>query len=268
MLFLVACTPSEPPAPSVAPSIAVAAAAPASPVPAAASPTASAGDCTKAKNTCPTYAPSWASACPTGRRCITFVNACVEPVALAYQVGCDGDGKPGAPQCDCTTGPLLAPGRSTTWTIVDGGYTSCLPSWKPACLTAGLAVLANPKTPTCTKGTRVEFTAGNTADVYDHFDAYNVDVEKEWYSVPVHVSPDLSCAHDSANHDCRPLWCGDKACPDAYATPTTGGCPDGRSPQAACQDTFSGPAGYTVTFCPAGCTAQECPSCEDAKGCP
>jgi hypothetical protein len=229
-----------------------------------------AGDCTKAKNTCPDYSPAWGTACPAGQRCITFTNNCAQPVALAYQVGCDGDGKPGAPQCNCTNGPTLPAGGSATWTITDGNYTSCLPSWTPACLTAGLAVLANPMTPSCTSGTRVEFTAGNSGDPYGKADFYDIDVEKG-YSVPVHFAPALTCAHDTANHDCRPLWCGSETCPDAYATPTTGGCADGRSPQAGCQDTFSKPAGFTVTFCPLDCPTsgcETCPSCQDATACP
>ena len=69
-------------------------------------------------------------------------------------------------------------------------------------------------------------------------------------------------AHDVAKHDCRPLWCDSATCPDAYATPTTGGCPDGRSPQAGCQDTFNLPVGYTVELCPA--TGE---SCQDAVAC-
>jgi hypothetical protein len=226
-------------------------------------------DCSTAKNTCPDYSTAWVDACPKGERCIAFVNACPEPVALAYQVGCNGDGTPGAPQCNCTTGPTVAAGESTFWQITDANYASCLPSWEPACLTAGLAVLANPTTASCTTGTRFEFTAGNTADVYNHFDSYNLDVEKDWYAVPVHVQPDLTCAVDHASHDCRPLWCNAADCPDAYQTPTTGGCADGRSPQASCQDTFGKTEGYTVTFCPTSCatTGSSCPSCQDTPSC-
>jgi hypothetical protein len=229
---------------------------------------AAAPDCGKAKNTCPQYAPSWVKRCPEGERCIAFENQCSTPVALAYQIGCNGDGTPGAPQCDCTEGPVLAVGETMRFQIADGNYTSCLPSWTPPCLTAGLAVLANPNTASCTQGTRVEFTAGNQGDPYGRFDSYNIDAEKDWYSVPVKFAPDLTCAVDHANHDCRPLWCGSATCPDAYATPTSGGCPDGRSPQGGCQDTFGRGLGYTVTFCPADCTAESCPSCQDAKSCP
>ena len=64
-------------------------------------------DCSAATNVCPDYAPSWKPACPAGSRCITFVNHCTKPVALAYNIGCNGDGKAGAPQCSCTDGPVL-----------------------------------------------------------------------------------------------------------------------------------------------------------------
>lgn len=227
-------------------------------------------DCKDAKNVCPDYSTAWVDACPEGKRCITFKNSCTEPVALAYQIGCNGDGTKGAPQCDCTNGPTVQPGTSSFFVITDGDYDSCLPSWQPPCLTAGLAVLANPSSHSCTTGTRVEFTAGNSANVYGKFDSYNIDTEKEFYSVPLSFKPDLTCAVDHANHDCRPLYCNSKSCPDAYNTPTTGGCPDGRSPQGSCQDTFSKPAGYTVELCPADCatTGGSCPSCQDAKACP
>jgi hypothetical protein len=222
-------------------------------------------ECGTVKNTCADYAPYWnTAACPDGSRCITFTNACDEPVVLAYQIGCNSDGTKGAPQCDCTPGPTLGPGDSAYWQIVDGNYPSCPPSWEPPCLTSGLAVLANVGgAATCATGTRLEYTAGNAGDPYGKFDSYNIDVEKDWYSVAVTYAPDLTCANDHANHDCRPLFCDKADCPDAYQTPTTGGCPDGRSPQASCQDTFNGSKGYTVTFCPTGGK-----SCQDAQACP
>ena len=217
------------------------------------------------QNTCPNYAPSWVDACPEGARCIEFKNSCADSVSLAYNVGCNSDGTQGAPQCSCTPGATLATGTSTFWVIVDGDYAQNPPSWTPACLTAGLAVLVNSgTTASCTTGSRVEFTAGNKANVYGKFDSYNLDIEKAWYSVPVSFQPDLKdgCAVDSANHDCRPLYCDSATCPDAYATPTTGGCPDGRSPQAGCQDTFSGNRSFRVEYCPASGK-----SCQDAKPC-
>ncbi len=217
------------------------------------------------RNTCPSYAPSWVSACPDGARCITFKNSCAAEVYLSYNTGCNSDGTQGAPQCTCTAGPTLAAGASAFWVIVDGDYPNNPPSWTPACLTSGLAVLVNEDAATCTAGTRVEFTAGNSGNPYGKADYYNIDVEKDWYSVPVSFQPTLvnDCAADDANHDCRPLWCDSGTCPDAYATPTTGGCPDGRSPQAACQDSFSAPDGYVVEYCPA--TGE---SCQDARACP
>jgi hypothetical protein len=209
------------------------------------------------------------ASCPDGERCITFKNSCKVPVALAYQIGCDGNGTPGAPQCNCsTTGPAIQPGSSAYWQIVDADYTSCLPSWEPACLTAGLAVVANDNTASCATGTRVEFTAGNSADIYGKFDSYDIDVEQakgggSFYSIPVSFGPDITCAHDTSNHDCRSLWCDSKDCPDAYNTSTTGQCPDKRSPQAGCQDTFSDNKGYVVEYCPPSGK-----SCQDAKACP
>lgn len=227
------------------------------------------GDCHDAKNTCPDYAVMWMDTCPDGERCIQFKNSCTDAVALAYQVGCNGDGTKGAPQCDCTDGPVIAKGKSSYWKIVDGNYTTCLPSWQPACLTAGLAIMANPTTASCTQGSRIEFSAGNTADMYGKADFWNLDIEKGWYSVPVTFKPDLDCANDHANHDCRQVWCNSEKCPDAYAIPTAGGCPDGRSPQVGCQDTFGGSRSFLVEFCPVDCatTGGECPSCQDAKPC-
>jgi hypothetical protein len=212
-------------------------------------------------NTCGDYTSSWSTACPAGERCIEFKNSCDYSVSLSYQVGCNGDGNPGSPQCNCTTGPELKKGASAYWTIVDGNYDDCTP-WTPACLTEGLAVLVNKLGDTCAAGTRVEFTAGNHANPYGRFDSYNLDIEKTFYSIPVSFRPDISCAHDAGNHDCRPLYCGSADCPDAYASPTAGGCADGRSPQAGCQDTFVEERGYVVEYC-----AAEEPSCQDAKPC-
>jgi len=223
------------------------------------------GDCTKAKNVCPDYAPSWVTACPAGERCIAFTNAsATETVALMYQIGCNGNGEPGAPQCSCTTGPVLAPGGSRYFTIVDGNYASCLPSWQPPCLTAGLAVIANATTASCAAGTRIEFTAGNAGNPFSGFDSYDIDAEKtkdggQFYSIPVSFAPDLVCANDYVNHDCRPLGCASPTCADAYTTPTSGTCPDGRSPQVGCQDSYSGNGqggpgtgvGFSVVYYPA-----------------
>ena len=72
-----------------------------------------------------------------------------------------------------------------------------------------------------------------------------------FYSIPVAFPPDLTCANDYQNHDCRPLGCTSPTCPDAFLTPTSGGCPDGRSPAVGCMDTFSGNKGFIVTYYPA-----------------
>jgi len=228
----------------------------------------SVNECGPTANDCSSYTSAWVDDCPAGQRCITFVNQCTQPVSLAYQVGCNSNGTPGSPQCNCTVGPVLqAEGGRRSWVITDANYTSCPTTYTPACLTEGLAVLAG-DIADCTKGTRFEFSAGNQADPFMRFDSYNIDIEKDFYSLPMHVAPNLTCAVDHANHDCRPLWCGSNSCPDAYATPTTGGCPDGRSPQAGCQDTFGNQEGYTVTYCPDSCTSTSCPSCQDAAACP
>lgn len=242
LVLLAACrTPPTPPPPP--------------PPPSCASPTT---------NTCTGYAGSWGMTCPPGERCITFQNACTTPVALTYNVGCNADGKPGSPQCNATQGPMLLPGATTSWLIVDANTPAGACDWSPPCLTRGLAVMANANTYSLTSGTRIEFTSGNSANEYARFDSYDIDIEKG-YSVPVSFAPVLhgNCAHDSANHDCRPLWCAEANCPDAYSSPTGGGCPD-RSPQAGCQDTFSdeGGSGFTVTLCPASGA-----SCQDAISC-
>jgi hypothetical protein len=228
------------------------------------------GDCSKAKNVCTDYSVMWVDECPADSRCIAFVNSCPDSVAIGYQIGCNGDGTKGAPQCDCTEGPVLANGDTKYWKIVDGNYESCIPSWQPPCLTAGLAIMANKgSSSTCAAGSRIEFSAGNAGDIYGKFDSYNLDIEKGWYDVPVTFKPDITCANDHGAHDCRQVWCNSEDCPDAYATPTAGGCADGRSPQVGCQDTFNGPHGFTVEFCPIDCatTGGQCPSCQDAKPC-
>ena len=216
-------------------------------------------------NVCTDYTTSWGASCPTGSRCLTFTNACPYNVALTYNVGCNSDGKPGSPQCGATAGPILTPGEGVNWLIVDSDTPQQACDWSPACLTSGLAVMANANTYSLTSGTRIEFTSGNSANEYARFDSYDIDIEKG-YSVPVSFAPVLhgNCAHDSTGHDCRPLWCDAADCPDAYSSPTGGGCPD-RSPQAGCQDTFSdeGGSGFTVTLCPASGA-----SCQDAIPCP
>ena len=218
------------------------------------------------QNTCPNYAPSWVGACPPGKRCIEFKNSCSEAVSLAYNVGCNSDGSAGSPQCSCTPGATLAPTASIYWVIVDGAFAADPAAWAPPCLTEGLAVLVNSgSAPSCTTGSRVEFTAGNQSDLGGRFDSYDIDVEKAWYSVPVGFGPTLpnGCATDHAGHDCRPLWCDRATCPDAYDSPTQGGCPPGWSPQAGCQESFSQSLGYKVEYCPASGA-----SCQDAVACP
>ena len=203
-------------------------------------------------NTCPDYAPYWSTtACPAGSRCLEFVNNCTSTDTLSYQIGCNSDGSAGAPQCNCTQGPIMDAGTKAYWQIIDGDFPNCPNNWTPACLTSGLAVLVGP-TFDCTIGTRVELTAGNSANIYGRADYYDIDVENGVFGTPLSYAPNLpnDCATDSGL-DCRPLRCDSITCPDAYATPTTGGCSDGRSPQAACQDTFGNSWGYTVTMCPA-----------------
>jgi hypothetical protein len=228
------------------------------------------GEC---ENTCTTYPQSWVGVCPDGKRCLEFKNSCSYAVKLGYSIGCDKNGKPGAPTCNCTVGPTIASGHSIFWQILDGDDPSCKPNVVPACVTSGLAVIANDSATgaICSKGTRVEFTAGNHQDQYGKFDSYNIDVEKNWYSIPVVYRPNITCAHDSGL-DCRPLWCNKVNCPDAYSTATTGLCPDNRSPQGNCQETFGNfgtQAGYVVEFCPSGCTTTDgaCPSCQQSAAC-
>ena len=243
LAFLFACIPGPSPEPSPAPPAACV-----------------------TKNVCPDYSSAWSEACPEGQRCLTFVNAsATDVVALSYQVGCNSDGTAGAPQCNCAAGPALAPGASAFFLVTNGNYApGCPAEWGPPCLTEGLAVIGNRSVGSCASGTRFEFTAGNLADPYGKFDAWDIDVEKGFYSVPVEVVPDLECAEDHANHDCRPEVCFSGDCPDAFDTPTSGSCPDGRSPAVGCQDTFNLSRGVTVTWFPA---ASQDVSCRDAEPC-
>ncbi|MCJ7444682.1 MAG: hypothetical protein MUO26_09175 [Methanotrichaceae archaeon] len=226
-------------------------------------------NCQDCGNNCSTYAPYWVSACPSGERCIEFKNSCSQPISLYYQTGCDCTGKPGAPECNCTKVPngTISVGHSLFWQIVDANDSStCCPTVNPPCLTTGLAVIANYEKEggTCTQGTRVEFTAGNHLDIYNRFDSYNIDVEKKFYSIPVAFTPDVTCSH-TIPLDCRPLFCNRINCPDAYSTPDEGGCPDNRSPQGNCPDTFGNfgiKSGFTVEYCPANGQ-----SCQKSKVC-
>lgn len=228
-----------------------------------------ASDC---NNSCNNYPQAWKSACPAGERCIEFKNSCAYDVTLSYQVGCNKNGQPGSDQCNCTLGPTVKAGSSHYWEITDADDANCNPAVQPACPTVGLAVLVNTGAgKDCATGTRVEFTAGNSADPYGKFDSYNIDVEKKWYSVPTLFKPDVTCSHTTAL-ECRPLWCNQTDCPDAYSKPTDGGCADGRSPQGSCQDTFGNfgsPAGFTVELCPSKCatTGGKCPSCQKSTVC-
>ena len=236
------------------------------------SPIAPATAADSCNNTCTDYPAAWGTSCPEGQRCIAFKNSCSFAINLSYQIGCDADGNPGAPQCNCTDGPSIASGGTAYWTITDvDDSSSCVPKNKPACLTSGLAVLVNQApAQTCTGGTRVEFTAGNHADTYGKLDSYNIDVEKTWYSVPLVFKPDAPCS-STGPLDCRPLWCNSTDCPDAYSAPTTGKC-TARSPQAACQNSFGNfgsASGFTVETCPSQCpsTGSTCPSCQDSTAC-
>lgn len=221
-------------------------------------------------NTCMSYPQQWHTSCPSGQRCIEFLNSCPSAVTLSYQIGCDKDGNPGAPTCNCTLGPTIAMGQSAHWVITDvDDSSSCVPKISPTCLTSGLAVISNTSPDlNCNSGTRIEFTAGNLADPFGKFDTYNIDVEKDWYSIPLEFSPDLTCAIDHGL-DCRPLYCNTANCPDAFIDPTMGGCSDNRSPAAACQDTFNDPAGFIVEYCPGNCstTGGSCPSCQMSTAC-
>lgn len=231
------------------------------------------------QNTCPDYSVYWQDSCPDGQRCIKFMNNCTQDITLSYQVGCNAGGTPGAPQCNCTQGPTLQGptlgknGGVIYWQIVNGNYDpNCPSSYLPACLTAGLTVMANSTSGAdCTQGTRVEFTAGNSGDIYGKFDSYNISTQGDaggtWYSVPVVFEPDPSVTdpYDPSNLNCRPLYCNSLQCPDAYLTSTTGGCPDSRSPQGNCNTTFSKSTGYLVELCPSNCTATSCPSCQKAS---
>ena len=230
-------------------------------------------------NTCTDYTVYWMDECPPGERCLTFKNNCSQDIFLMYNVGCNSDGTAGSPQCDCTMGPKLEKNVGVKyWQIVNANYTSGSSSYQPACLTEGLQVMANYEQNQCTLGTRVEFTAGNSGDLFGMFDNYNISTQADaspppegiYYSVPVSFKPDSICSH-TVPCDCRTLYCNKIDCPDAYLTPTTGGCSN-CSPAAACQDTFGNfgtPAGFTIEFCPDDCktTGGPCPSCQETDMC-
>jgi hypothetical protein len=211
-------------------------------------------------NDCLDYTTSWVNDCPLGKRCLQVTNASpTEVVFVSYQVGCNGDGTPGSPQCNCTSGPTLQPGGSSYFIITNGNYTNCTP-YSPLCLTEGLALMANTGAGSCSSGTRVEFTAGNAGNPYGQFDSYDIDVQPTagggvFYSIPVSFGPTLNCYEDVVNGDCRTLWCDSASCPDAYNTSTSGGC-GSMSPQVGCQDTFRKNAGFVVKYFPS--SGQSC----------
>jgi hypothetical protein len=235
----------------------------------AASPELLESDC-NTKNKCEDYSIYWKDSCPLGERCIEFKNSCTKDITLSYQIGCNADGTRGAPQCDCTEGPTIKSGKFKYWQIVNGNYDPTCPAyWEPACLTGGLAVMANAGSGAdCSQGTRVELAAGNSGNIYGKFDSYNISTQGDagggWYSVPVVFKPSPAVAdpYDSTKLNCRTLYCNSLECPDAYLTPTTGGCFDNRSPQGNCAPTFSKSSGYLVEFCPSNCTTTSCPSCQ------
>jgi hypothetical protein len=85
-------------------------------------------DSAQCNNSCTTYPQQWKTSCPGGERCIQFLNSCAQTVSLSYQIGCDADGKPGAPTCNCTQGPMLSMGQSAYWQITDVNDSSnCVP---------------------------------------------------------------------------------------------------------------------------------------------
>ena len=168
------------------------------------------------KNKCTDYTIYWKDECPHGERCLTFKNSCSQDIFLMYNVGCNSDGTAGSPQCNCTMGPKLEKnGGVKYWQIVNADYTPGSSTYKPDCLTQGLQVMANYAQNQCTLGTRVEFTAGNSSDIYGKFDSPNISTqahaipppEGTYYSVPVSFKPDIACSKDTFNVcGCRPLY--------------------------------------------------------------
>ncbi len=233
-------------------------------------------------NTCTDYTVYWMDECPPGERCLTFKNSCSKDIFLMYNVGCNSDGTAGSPQCGCTMGPKLgANGGVKYWKIVNANYSSGSSTYEPACLTESLQVMANYEQNQCTLGTRIEFTAGNSSDPYGKFDSPNISTQGSanpkpdgtYYSVPVSFRPDITCSQDLSNAcGCRPLYCNEIDCPDAYLTPTTNGCSNCDAPGVGCQTTFGNfgaPAGFTIEYCPDDCqtTGGPCPSCKEADLC-
>jgi len=195
---------------------------------------------------------------------------CPNEVKLAYSIGCDKNGKPGVPTCNCTVGPTIAGGHSIYWPIVDGHDSSCKPNVVPACVTSGLAVITNDSaTSDLLQGYSIGVHPPGALKIHMASSTRTIStLRKNWYSIPAVFKPNIACAHDSGL-DCRPLWCNKVDCPDAYSTVTTGLCPDNRSPQGNCQETFGNfgtQAGYVVEYCPSECatTNGACPSCQQS----
>jgi hypothetical protein len=228
-------------------------------------------------NRCPDYEKYWIdTSCPAGERCITFKNKCSQNIYLNYQVGCNSDGNPGSPQCDCTKGPLIPPKNNVYWQIVNGNYSpcdcrssSCNIDYTPDCLTEAFTVMPSYNESSLCLGNRIEFTAGNEGNPYGKFDSYDNDIEKG-FNVSVSFAPDIACTpkiYWNNGTDCRSLWCGSiNNCPDAYYDPYHGKCD--RSPQAGCQYTFDHhrndtPMGFIVEFCPANPTT----NCQNSAMC-
>ena len=214
--------------------------------------------CDAALNICADYSGSWRESCAPDGRCLRFKNSCPKSVALSYEIGCNGDGSPGAPQCSCEHGPVVETGQSVYWQIVDADYEECLPSFKPACLTRDLLVIANYE-PSCTGGSLVGFDSGNRADSYHQWDSYNLNFpggssatpQAPPAGIPSSFRPDLTHPASGQRHDCKSAWCNAADCCNEEIGPLTAAeCPRLRPPSTSCDDAFIERAGYTVEFCP------------------
>jgi hypothetical protein len=231
----------------------------------------------------------WRDTCPPNDRCLEVKNNCPYPTTVSYPTSCNGGGD----NCKFQYAPQASPdnplqqGSSIFYPITDGPGT---------CWTHALYVMPN-KASDCkegsneynclTCGTRMEITAGITKSSPD--DQYNIDVEKtpdgsfcnlpqntnNYYSIPVKFRPDISdkgtrnsCGSDGDGNNCRPLYCNNFKCADAYCTQDTicPGCPTStniKQPQAACQESFNNANGYIIDLCP---TEPIPPALTDTKG--
>lgn len=226
----------------------------------------------------------WDTTCPAGRRCIEVKNSCDSPITLGTSNNCKDNGS-GCNYFFVHLANLANPLRTGQSIFLPITNLAVPP---PPCWTKSFNILTNKRSDcvspynclTC--GTRLELTAGNSSNNFAHNDQYNIDVENtknaavctlrdndaRYYSIPALFQPsvpdkggEFDCGVGipgvRGGNLCRPLYCNNKQCADAYCESTTGcgGCPESTGitipdPQAACPQTFQQNLGFTIELCP------------------